>query len=100
MHDPRVGFASYTFIFDSNYYRRNCNTPEKPIKVVALHNVPARARPENLPPRPKALSNWDIAPITARACSLYLRKGYSAFLVTIKEINDYLTKKITPDPTE
>ena len=91
MHDPRIGFASHTFTFDSEFCRQNCNMPERPMKVVAMHDVPARARPENLPNRPEALSRWDVAPITARACSAYLRKGYAAFPVTVEESDEHLS---------
>ena len=87
VYNPYVSFASYTFTFNSKFCRRNCNTPERPIKVKALYDVHARARPEKLPARPEALSRQDITEVSLRACSIYLRRGYSAFSVTINELD-------------
>jgi hypothetical protein len=60
-HDPRIGFASHTVTFESDYCQKHCNTLNRPNKVHALHDVPAKARPVNLPPRLKTLKKIDIA---------------------------------------
>jgi hypothetical protein len=44
-HDPRIGFASYTLTFDSEYCRTYCNTPERLSRVYALHDIPLKSRP-------------------------------------------------------
>jgi hypothetical protein len=85
-HDPRVGFASHTFTFDSEYCQKNCNTPARPSKIRALHDVPKRARPSYLPPRPPGLEYIDIAEVSLRACSAYIRRNCQVFLITIEDI--------------
>ena len=96
-HDPRVGFASHTFTFDSDYCRRHCNTPERPTKIQALHDLPKKARPQDLPPRPRPLEHMDIAKISLRACAAYRRRRYQMFTVTIEDIDRYLA---SPDSSE
>ena len=90
-HDPRVGFASHTFTFESDYCRENCNTPSRPTKVKALHDVPKRARPMYLPVRPVGLENVNIAAVSLRACLAYIRRGYKVFSVTIEDIDHQLS---------
>jgi hypothetical protein len=54
-HDPKIGFASYIFIFDSEYCRKHYNTFTRPMKIKALHDVSTKARSHNLPFRPPEL---------------------------------------------
>jgi hypothetical protein len=42
-YDPKIGFASHIFTFDSEYYRKHCNTPARPMKIKILHDVPTKA---------------------------------------------------------
>ena len=75
-YDPRVGFASYTFTFDSRYCQKNCNTPARPSKIKALHDVPKRSRPNYLLARPIGLEYVDIEEVLVRAYSVYARRKY------------------------
>ena len=99
-HDPRVGFANHTLTFDSEYCRKHCNTPEKPSKIYALHDVPAKARPQDLPARPKLLENRDIAKVSLRACAAYARRNYRMYTVTVEQIDHYLSQPESPDPAD
>jgi hypothetical protein len=63
-YDPRVGFVSYIFAFESDYYRTNCNTPSRPTRIKALYDVPERARPRYLPVCPTGLENVNIAAVS------------------------------------
>ena len=94
-HDPRIGFASHTLTFDSEYCQKHCNTPGRPMKVRALHDIPPKARPKDLPPRPKPLERIDIARVSLRAFAAYHRRNYKMFTVTVEEIDQYLS---LPDP--
>jgi len=46
MHDPTVRWSAHTLKFDSEYCRKYCNTPLRPTRIHALHDVPKKARPE------------------------------------------------------
>ena len=96
-HDPRVGFASHTFTFESDYCRTNCNTPNRPTRIKALHDVPERARPRYLPARPVGLENVNITAVSLRACSAYIRRGYKVFSVTVEDIDRQLSLPEQPD---
>jgi hypothetical protein len=100
LHDPRVGFASHTFTFDSEYCQRNCNAPERPTKIYALHDLPARARPPNLPDRPEALRQHDIAQVSLRACAAYARRNYQMFEVTVEQLDRVLSAPEDTNPEE
>jgi hypothetical protein len=100
LHDPRVGFASHTFTFDSEYCQRNCNAPERPTKIHALHDLPARARPPNLPDRPEALRQHDIAQVSLRACTAYARRNYQMFEVTVEQLDRVLSAPEDTNPEE
>jgi hypothetical protein len=98
-HDPRVRFAGHTITFDSDYCRKHCNTPEKPLKIRAVHDVPKKDRPKRLPERPAGLQHWDIARVSLRAFSIYERRSScQLFTVTLEEIDKYLSGKKPPDP--
>jgi hypothetical protein len=70
-HDSRVGFASHTLTFYSKFCRKHCNTPGRPSKTHALHDVPTKTRPQDLPARLKLLENKDIARVSLRDCAVY-----------------------------
>jgi hypothetical protein len=91
-HDPRVGFASHTLTSDSEYCRKHCNTPGRPSKIYALHNVPTKARPRDLPARLKLIENKDIAKVSLRDCAVYARRNYRMFTVTVEQIDRYLSQ--------
>ena len=97
-HDPSMGFASHTIVFNSGYCQKHCNMPARPTKVHALHDVPKRDRPQYLPPRPKGLENVDIAQVSMRACAAYSRRNYQVFSVTIEDIEHQLSPREDPDP--
>jgi hypothetical protein len=74
-HDPKIGFASHIFTFDSEYYRKHYNTLARPIKIKALHDVPTKARPHNLPFRPPEFRYLNIAKMSFKACTMYSRRN-------------------------
>lgn len=92
-HDPTTGWSSNSMLFDSDYCRKNCNTPERPARVRLLHDVPRKGRPEHLPDRPVGLQRIDIAPISLRAAAAYARRNYSMFAVTIENLDTALKAK-------
>ncbi len=75
-HDPVTGWSANSMLFNSEYCRKNCNTPLRPTKIKALNDVPAKSRPEYLPDRPKALKDRDIAKVSLRAYAAYARRNY------------------------
>ena len=95
IHDPRIGFAEHTVLFDSKYCQEHCNVPTRPAKIQALHDIPRKTRPKHLPARPEGLEHQDIAAISLSACSAYARKNYCMFTVTVKDIEAALNP--TPD---
>jgi hypothetical protein len=97
-HDPRIGFASHTLTFESEYCQRHCNIPGKPNKVHALHQVPPKARPVDLLDRPKSLQSRDIAKVSLNACAAYARRNYRMFTVTIEQIDHYLSQSDHAEP--
>ncbi|PHH49893.1 Retrotransposon-derived protein PEG10 [Ceratocystis fimbriata CBS 114723] len=89
-HDPTVRFADHSITFDSEYCRNHCNVPGKPEKLRAIHNVPHKDRPSNLPPRPLGLRNLNIVPITKEGAIAYSRRASCRlFVATLEEI-DYI----------
>ena len=90
-HDPTIGFASHTFSFNSDYCRKNCNTPSSPMKVQALHDIPKKDRPRYLPSRRAGLENRNIAQISLAASAAYARRNYRMFAVTVEAIEQYLS---------
>jgi hypothetical protein len=95
-HDPKIEFASYTFTFDSEYCRKHCNTPARPMKIKILHDIPTKARPHNLPFRPSELRHLNIAKMSLRACTIYSRRNCQFFTVTIEDIDRYLQNASPP----
>ena len=91
LHDPRVSFASHTLTFESEYCQKHCNMPRKSNKIHALHELPPKARPIDLPDRPGPLKGRDIAKVSLNAYAAYARRNYELFTVTIEQINHYLT---------
>jgi hypothetical protein len=69
--DPKIEFASYTFIFNNEYYRKHCNTPARLIKIKILHDIPTKARPHNLPFRLPELRYLNIAKMSLKSCTIY-----------------------------
>lgn len=100
LHDPRVGFASHTLTFDSDYCRKHCNTPERPTRIHALHDLPTKSRPADLPARPEALRRLDIAQVSLRACAAYARRDYQLFEVTVERIDQMLDSHDNLDPED
>jgi hypothetical protein len=99
-HDPKIGFVSHTFTFDSEYCRKYYNTPARPIKIKALHDVPTKARPHNLPFRPPEFRHLNIAKMLLKACTMYSRRNCQLFTVIIKNINRYLQNASPPEPRD
>ncbi|RAQ98759.1 hypothetical protein DDE82_008931 [Stemphylium lycopersici] len=97
LHDLRVGFASYTLTFESEYCQRHCNIPRRPNKIHALHDILPKARPVDLLDRPKPLQNRDIAKVSLNACAAYARRNYRMFTVTIEQIDRYLAQPNNPE---
>ena len=87
LHNPRVGFASHTFTFNSEYCRKHCNTPARLTKINALHNLPLKSRPIDLLNRLKLLKDKDIARVSLSACAAYARRDYRMFTVTVEQID-------------
>lgn len=85
-HDPVTGWGANSMLFNSDYCRRNCNTPLRPTKIKALNDVPAKSRPKYLPDRPGALKDRDIAKVSLRACTAYARRKYEMFAISIEDI--------------
>jgi hypothetical protein len=97
-HNPRIDFAGNSFLFDSEYCHKHCNTPSRPTKIRALSDVPAKARPQHLPPRPVGLKEKDIGMVSLRACAAYARRNYRMFTVSTEDIDAALQGKEDPDP--
>ena len=95
IHDPRIGFAEHTVLFDSKYCQEHCNVPTRPAKIRALHDILQKTRPKHLPGRPEGLKHRDIAAISMSACCAYARRSYRLFTVTIEDIEAALNP--TPD---
>jgi len=96
-HDLRVGFASHTLTFESKYCQKYCNMPGKSNKIHALHELPPKSRPIDLPDRPKPLEHRDIAKVSLNTCAAYARRNYYMFTVTIEQIDRYLSQPDTPE---
>ena len=73
--------------------------PRKSNKIHALHELPPKARPIDLPDRPGPLKGRDIAKVSLNAYAAYARRNYELFTVTIEQINHYLTQLDTPGTT-
>jgi hypothetical protein len=99
-HDPKIGFASHIFTFDSEYCRKHYNTLARPMKIKALHDIPMKARPHNLPFRPSEFRHLNIAKISLKACTIYSRRNCQLFIVTIEDINRYLQNASPPEPCD
>lgn len=97
-HSPHVDFAGNSFLFNSRFCQTYCNTPSRPTKIQALSDVPAKARPRHLPPRPAGLKEKDIGIVSLRACAAYARRNYRMFAISIDDINDALQGKKDLDP--
>jgi hypothetical protein len=97
-HDPKIGFASHTFTFDSEYCRKHYNTPARPIKIKILHDVPTKARSHNLPFKPPELQYLNIAKMLFKACTMYNRRNCQFFTVIIEDIDRYLQNASPPEP--
>ena len=83
--------------FKSEYCQKHCNTPRRPNKIHALHELPPKSRPIDLPDRPKLLRNRDIAKVSLNACAAYARRNYRMFTITIEQIDRYLSQPDTPE---
>lgn len=99
-HNPRVDFVGNNFTFNSEFCRMNCNTPLRATKVRVLADVPVKAKPRYLPPRPVGLKDRDIAVVSLRACAAYARRNYAVYSVTIEDIEQALQEKEDADPQE
>jgi hypothetical protein len=97
-HNPRVDFAGNSFLFNSQYCQKHCNTPSRPTRIQALSDVPAKARPQHLPPRPAGLKERDIGMVSLRACAAYARRNYRMFTISTDDIDNALQGKEDPDP--
>jgi hypothetical protein len=95
-HDPKIGFASYTFTFDSEYCRKHYNTSARPIRIKTLYDVPTKARPHNLPFRPPEFRHLNIAKMLLKACTMYSRRNCQLFTVIIKDIDGLWPPGNTP----
>jgi hypothetical protein len=98
--DPKIGFASHTFTFDSEYCRKHCNTFIRPMKVKALYDVPTKARPHNLPFRPPEFQHLNITKISLKACTMYSRRNCQLFTIIIEDIDRYLQNTSPPEPRD
>ncbi|KAG0156270.1 hypothetical protein PDIDSM_3447 [Penicillium digitatum] len=98
VHDPYVRFAEHSIEFNSDYCRRNCNIPLRSAKIQALHEIPVKSRPRNLPARPTGLEKRDIAAVSLAACAAYARKKYSMFAITTADIETALNPKTDTEP--
>ncbi|KAG0154712.1 hypothetical protein PDIDSM_280 [Penicillium digitatum] len=98
VHDPYVRFAEHSIEFNSDYCRRNCNIPLRSAKIQALHELPVKSRPRNLPARPTGLEKRDIAAVSLAACAAYARKKYSMFAITTADIETALNPKTDTEP--
>jgi hypothetical protein len=99
-HDPKIRFASYIFTFDSEYCRKYCNTPARPMKIKALYDIPTKARSHNLPFRPPEFRHLNIAKMSLRAYTMYNRKNCQLFIIIIEDINRYLQNASPPEPRD
>jgi hypothetical protein len=99
-HDPKIGFASHIFTFDSEYCRKHYNTPARPIKIKALHDVPTKARSHNLLSRSSEFRHLNIAKMLFKAYTIYSRRNCQLFTVIIKDINRYLQNASPPEPRD
>ncbi|KAG0158110.1 hypothetical protein PDIDSM_5623 [Penicillium digitatum] len=94
VHDPYVRFAEHSIEFNSDYCRRNCNIPLRSAKIQALHEIPVKSRPRNLPARPTGLEKRDIAAALA-ACAAYARNY--AFALQTQTTHKTLTVSALPE---
>jgi hypothetical protein len=99
-HDPKIGFVSYIFTFDSEYCWKHYNTPARLMKIKTLHDIPTKARPHNLPFRPPELRYLNIAKMSFKACTMYSRRNCQLFTVIIKDIDRYLQNASPPEPRD
>jgi hypothetical protein len=99
-HDPKIGFASHTFISNNEYCRKHYNTLIRPIRIKILHDVPTKARSHNLPFRPSEFRHLNIAKISLKACTIYSRRNYQLFTVIIKDIDRYLQNASPSKPRD
>jgi hypothetical protein len=99
-HDPKIGFASHIFTFDSEYCRKHYNTLARPIRIKILHDIPTKARSHNLPFRPSELRHLNIAKMLFKAYTIYSRKNCQLFTVIIKDIDRYLQNASPPEPRD
>lgn len=86
VHNPLIRFAAHSIMFDSDYCRKYCNTPQRPTKIQALHDIPPKTQPRYLPQRPKGLENRDIAFISLAACSAYAWRNAQMFTITLEDL--------------
>lgn len=93
MHDPQIGFAEHTILFNSEHCQKHCNAPLRPAKIRALHDVPRKTRPKHMPVRPEGLKHQDIAAVSLSACSAYTRKNFRLFTTTVEDIEAALNPK-------
>jgi transposase InsO family protein len=93
LHNPVPDWSRNTLQFTSQYCHKHCNVPQRATRVQGIANIPKKNRPEYLPPAPKNLEGRDIAPVSLRACSAYLRRGYKLFSISLDDIDHVLSKK-------
>ena len=94
-HDPRVGFAEHTVLFDSEYCHQYCNLPGRPAKIKALHSIPPKFRRMMNAGAPGALAHQDIFPVSLRAAAAYARQeGNRLYAVTVKQIEELLDSPV------
>ena len=72
--------------------------PDRPTKIWALHDLLKKSRPTHLPDQPDALKKQDISAVSLRASAAYLRRGYKAFSVTLKNMEDILNPLLKVNP--
>jgi hypothetical protein len=68
------------------------------MKIKALHDIPTKARPHNLPFRPFELQHLNIAKMSLKACTMYSRRNCQLFTITIKDIDRYLQNASPLEP--
>ncbi|KAG0153116.1 hypothetical protein PDIDSM_2075 [Penicillium digitatum] len=68
VHGPYVRFAEHSIEFNSDYCRRNCNIPLRSAKIQALHEIPVKSRPRNLPARPTGRETRHCSRIASCVC--------------------------------
>jgi hypothetical protein len=70
------------------------------MKIKALHDIPTKARPHNLPSRPPKLRHLNIVKMLLKACTIYSRKKCQLFIITIENIDRYLQNASPPEPRD